>query len=258
MGLIPETRALLGVDVIGSGSNPGYHRARLGGALSGLLSGALDASRIPEGDVVHDEPTGDGAIYTFPSRYLGAVVDLSKRLDDLAAKHNRRNKPEIRLRIAVHVGPVGDQPEFCSAKKDLVRLLEADAFKKLVRTCIQQRADAYGNSLVNSGLIVSTAAFQAVFGGDYTDEVQESDFLEMMVSNKEFTGQAWVRVPGVDPDILNEFAGLAQAAQLDEQDSASWPAKQSSPRVTNHVGGNMTGSQQAGVVYGDMSSGWRR
>lgn len=248
MVLMPDSQALLGVDVIGSASSPGYHRDRQWGALSTMLGTALTSSGITPDMVRHYEPTGDGALYTLPRHRLGTVVDLTDRLDKLAAEHNRWNKPDIRLRVSIEIGPVGPEPGYFTPKIYLARMLGAAEFRALVNECIQRNTDPVGNSSINTGLILSNAAFREVFAGDYTDVVRQTEFARLPVTSKEFSDTAWIRVPGLDAHTLARFAAGTDA-------DAPRPAATHS--TINHVGGNMTDSVQAEVVKGGIHFGGR-
>jgi hypothetical protein len=252
MAVMPGTRALLAVDVIGSARNPGYHRDRLWGELTAMLRSGFDAAGLTPAEVVGYEPTGDGALYTLPDNRLGALVDLTQRLDELAANRNRWSKPDIRLRVAVEMGAVGDGPDYYSPKVDLNRLLGASAFKELVKRCVTENTDELGNCPINSSLIVSGPAFRSVFGGDYTTLVRETDFVRLAAVHKEFNEQAWVRVPGVDTRTLAKFADEITTSEPVEDVE---PMAGSSVRVTNTVTGTMTDSQQFGVVNGGVRIG---
>lgn len=239
---MPETRVLLGVDVIGSASNPGHHYNALWRSLDRILGTALAESGIPPEEVLDVEPGGDGALYTLPSHRLGAMLDLTARLDELAAAHNRSRKPEIRLRMAVELGAVGDETGYYAPKVRLSRLLNAAAFKTLMRRCLSDRPDGS----VNSGLIVSSPVFREAFGGAYTASVEEYEFAEIEASEKEFREKAWVRVPGLDARTLTEFATAAEPAPA--------PGEPAGGRVVNQVFGSMHGVQ-AGDVHGDINFG---
>jgi hypothetical protein len=252
MTTMPGTRALLAVDVIGSARNPGYHRDRLWGELTAMLRSGFDAVGLTPAEVVGCEPTGDGALYTLPDHRLGVLVDLAQRLDELAANRNRWSKPDIRLRVAVEIGAVGDGPAYYSPKIDLNRLLGAAAFKELVNRCVTENTDELGNCPINSSLIVSGPAFRSVFGGDYTTLVRETEFVRLAAVHKEFNEQAWVRVPGVDARTLARFAEEITSSEPaeDVEAAAGMPM-----RVTNTVNGSMTDSVQAGVVTGGVHIG---
>lgn len=252
--MLPEIRAVLGVDVIASANNPGYHRARLWGALSAMLTTALTNSDIAPDEVVHFEPSGDGALYTFPSRHLGTVLDMSERLDKLVADHNRYQKPDIRLRISVDLGAVGEEPGYHSTKISLTRLLSADEFKALIDKCIDENLDQYGTSLVNSGLVVSRSAFREVFGGDHTSRIRQADFIELPMSSKEFAEQAWLRVPGLDTHTLTAFAHQVKNSLAESVRDPHSESTETRPiHVNNQVHGNMSRSVQAGIINGDIS-----
>lgn len=244
---MPDTRALLGVDVIGSASNPGYHRDALWGELSQMLRTALTESGITPDEVKKYEPTGDGALYAFSAARLGTAVDLSDRLGELAADRNRWEKPDIRLRIAVEIGAVGDGTGYYSPTIWLTRLLGADAFKHLVNECISANTDRQGNSPISSALIVSQNAFRSVFGGDYT-KVRETDFAELTVANKEFSEPAYVRIPGVDARTIAELATRQPATASQETDETA----RGSVTVRNTSHGPMKDSFQIGVVHGGV------
>lgn len=255
MALMPDNRTLLGVDVIASASSPGYHRDRQWGALNAMLSTALATSGITPDMVVHHEPTGDGALYTLPVHHLGTAVDLTERLDKLAAEHNRWQKPDIRLRMSVDVGAVGDEPGYYTPKIHLTRMLGAAAFRTLVNTCIRSNTDSIGNSSVHTGLILSSAAFREVFGGDYTRLVRQADFTKLPVASKEFTETAWVRVPGCDARTLARFATTADPVEPANQDDPGRRGPSGHGSLVNYVHGNMTDSVQAGVIEGSVRLG---
>ncbi|RKT53202.1 hypothetical protein [Saccharothrix australiensis] len=227
---VPEHRALLGVDVVGSTRNEGYHLDTVRAAVDGMVRAALATAGVGRSDVVEWEPTGDGALLTLSSRRLGAVLDAAHHLDGSAAEHNRHRKPDIRLRLAVEVGPVGPRPGLYAAKIALCRLLDAPAFKELVARCAGAA----------TALIVSDGVLRAAFGGDYTRHVRRTDFAPLAVRDKEFSATAWVRVPGYDT-------------------RAPQPGPTGTPpaghgRVVNVVNGSFYGVQ-AGDVHGGIHLG---
>ncbi|WP_433269887.1 hypothetical protein ACQPZF_08250 [Actinosynnema sp. CS-041913] len=235
---VPEHRVLLGVDVVGSARNEGYHLNTVRGAVDGMVRDALAVAGIGRLDVVEWEPTGDGALLTLPSKRLGAVLDAAHHLDGLAVEHNRHRKPDIRLRLAVEIGPVGAQPGLYAPKIALCRLLEASAFKELVRRCAG----------MNTALIVSDGVWRAVFGGDYTRHVRRAEFSPLAVRDKEFAETAWVRVPGFALRSPQPSPAVAEPTVVEP--AAFEPAG----RVVNVVNGSVSGVQ-AGVVHGGVHMG---
>lgn len=255
MHLMPDSRALLGVDVIASASSPGYHRDRQWGALTAMLTSAFERGGITPDMVVHHEPTGDGALYTLPSDCLGAAVDLTDHLDTLAAEHNRWHKPDIRLRVSIDIGAVGAEPGYYTPKIHLTRMLGAEAFRTVVNNCIRDNTDQIGNSWVSTGLIMSAFAFREVFAGNYTSQVRQTDFVELPVANKQFNETAWVRVPGIDARTLAEYSSVTESTVPTRQSGASQHGPHESGSVVNYVEGKMIGSVQARDITGDIHLG---
>jgi hypothetical protein len=236
--LVPQHRALLGVDVIGSARNPGYHLNAVRTILDEVLDLALTRSGIASSEVLKRDSTGDGALLTLPSERLGGVLDAAHHLENALAERNKWHKPEVRLRIAVEVGPVGDESGFYAAKITLTRLLDAAAFKELVK----RRFGAQGDDGANTALIISDHAWRTAFSGDHTRAMRQSEFAPLSVRDKEYATTAWVRIPGLD----------ASAGGAPAHPPAFDPAEHG--RVVNQVHGTMHGVQ-AGVVNGNITLG---
>lgn len=243
MNLVPEHRALLGVDVVGSASNPGYHLSAIPEAVRELLSGALGNCGIDRDDVLDWESTGDGALLTLASGHLGALLDTAYLLDVAASARNRRHKPEVRLRIAVEVGPVGNALGFDEPKITLSRMLDSGKFKELFDRCRQEEPD----EAVNTALIVSEQALRTVFSGDHTRLMCRSEFGRLDVHNKEHEGTAWVRVPGFDARSLAAFTQPRQAEDIEQLNQG--------PQVSNVIQGSSYGGIQVGTLNGGLSQG---
>jgi hypothetical protein len=237
--LVPRHRALLGVDVVGSARNPGHHLNAIRKTVDEVLDESLRRAGIARSEVLEWEPTGDGALLTLPSEKLGALLDMAQHLDGALDHHNKWRKPEVRMRVAVEVGPVGAEPGFYPAKITHGRLLNAEAFKRLFRRC--QESDQG----THTGLIISDQVLRTAFGGDHTNLVRRGEFAPLPVRDKEYADTAWVRVPGFDARSIGELA---------QPDVRTTPGPQDQPRVSNHVNGNMYGVQ-TGTVNGGISFG---
>jgi hypothetical protein len=235
---VPQHRALLGIDVIGSAQLPGYLMNAVPATISKLVGDALTQSGITPDDVLSLEKPGDGALMVLPSSKLGDALDAAVLLDQLTTEHNRWHKPEVRLRVAVHVGPVGDDDGFYRARVTHARLLDAPEFKELLKRC---RAEG-SEDTANTALIVSSEALDTAFSGDHTRVARRSDFASLAVVHKEFRQEAWVRVPGFDARTLAGFTAPAPT-----------PASAPVTRVRNVVHGDMHGGIQAGTVNGGVN-----
>lgn len=240
---VPEHRALFGIDVIGSATTPGHQRGQMSGAISELLHKALWETDIHHPDILRWEHTGDGALLTLHSSFLGKLFDLAKRLDTATATHNRISRPDIKLRIAIDLGPVGDSPGYYGPRLSHARLLNAAAFKDLLRRCMAERTDGS----VNTGVIASSHAYTTAFGGDHTELAQQADFAPVTVQEKEFTGQAWISVPGFDARSITEFTSQPPAPQHTGDPPGG--------RVSNHISGNVGTAVQAGTINGGVTFG---
>ncbi|MCS7476400.1 hypothetical protein ACFFQW_04350 [Umezawaea endophytica] len=236
MELVPQHRALLGVDVVGSAANPGYHLAAVHRTVDDVLDRALASSDIEPSEVLDREMTGDGALLTLPSERLGVLLDLAHDMEDTLAERNRWQKPEVRLRIAVEVGPVGDEPGLYAAKVTLSRLLDSSAFKGIFVRCLEEQ----GADGANTALIISDHALRTAFSGNHTRTVRQREFTPLSVQDKEYASTAWIRIPGFD-------AGAATS-------SPPTPEHRERGRVVNLVNGTMKGIQ-AETVYGGITFG---
>ncbi|WP_243787967.1 hypothetical protein [Saccharopolyspora gloriosae] len=260
MTLVPENRTLFAVDVVGSASTRGYHVGEIVPAITSLVDTALHRSGLAGEDVLDRESTGDGAILTLPGSYLGAVLDAAEYLDRAAVERNKRSKPEIRLRMAVETGPVGVVPGYYPAKTALDRMLNATAFKDLFDRCREIGA----SDEVNTALIVSEHAKRTAFSGDHLQVLREGEFVRLPVRNKEYTAEAWVRVPGFDRRTTAELitAGEADAAGADAAPEPGSGAAAAEPASSNsHVHNEVHGSHndiiQADVIHGGVNTGRR-
>jgi hypothetical protein len=239
---VPEFHALLGIDVIDSARTAPHLLPQVPIVLETLLAAGMDAAGVSRQDAVDTQYVGDGWLYAFPSALLGRVVDLARALDPIVAEHNKWNRLELRLRLAVEVGPRPDMPGFQQANLARARLLNAPAFKALARRCIAERPDGS----MSTAVIVSDAVHQALAPGHHTRLARPADFAELLVTNKEFTSRAWVAVPGFEARALASFGVDGAPA------AAAAPAEARLALVTNTINGNMARSVMAHTVNGGV------
>ncbi|WP_337661771.1 hypothetical protein [Actinoalloteichus sp. AHMU CJ021] len=237
---------MLAVDVVDSAKNPGHHLNAVHNTLGHMVRESLAEVGLSPADILHLEPIGDETLVTLPSGTLGSLVDAAHRLDAACAHHNRWRKPEIRLRVAVAVGAVGDTPGYYAARIRLKRMLDSQDFRELFARCRQRDTEF----LVNSALIVSDEVMDTVFGGDHTNLVRKGEFVRFPIRNKEHRSTAWVRVPGIDPNALKA---------LTEPVDRSVPELRGAGRaVTNTVSGDNNGIQAGSITGGVTLNGGQR
>ncbi|MDA3645153.1 hypothetical protein LZ318_27130 [Saccharopolyspora indica] len=251
---MPEHSALLAVDVIGSGSSRPEHLGTIPDLVRDLTQAALHAVGIDGDRPEDDQFTGDGFLRAYPSRFLPALIDMISVLDALLAEHNRTTKPEIRLRVAVHLGPLPARRGFYRPNIDLSRLLEAAALKHVVDYC---REHITGDTFTTA-LILSDNAYRTVFQGDYTRVIGRNEFAPLLITNNEFDDRSWVRVAGVHP---TQISGIPPATApswdstplfSDSGMSIEGVDTAQSVNTSSHAGGR-SNEVQAGTVHGNVS-----
>ncbi|MFI0469721.1 hypothetical protein ACH347_37125 [Saccharopolyspora sp. 5N102] len=242
---MPEHSALLAVDMIGSGSSRPEHLIGIPELIRDLAQAALRAVGLSSDTAQDDQFTGDGFLRAYPSRFLPSLVDMVSVIDELLASRNRSAKPEIRLRVAMHTGPLPSDRGFYRPNIDVSRLLGAAAFKQVVHHCQQHiTADAF-----TTALILSDSAYKAVFEGDYTRVITRNEFAPLLITNNEFNENSWVRVTGVHPTQISSIARTDEPAHLPLQESGPTPANVPGERSISS-----SGTVQGNQVTGDGNS----
>ncbi len=199
--LMPEHRALLAVDMIESGGSRPEHLGQVPDLVREPVHAALRAVGLNRDSAQDEQFTGDGFLRAYPSEFLPALIDMVSVLDELLATRNRSTKPEVRLRIAVHLGPLPLERGFHRPNIDLNRLLGAEVFKRVIRHCREHIT----NDALTTALIVSNSAYKTVFGGDYTQVLRRGEFASLPIVHNEFNEDAWVRITGVHPTQLENI-----------------------------------------------------
>jgi hypothetical protein len=273
---MPELRAVLGIDVIASASNPNHLLSAIPHTVRRLLTAACARGGVDLDGVLDRQHVGDGELLAFPARTLPDLVDMAAALEILVAEHNLWHKPEVRLRIAIHLGPLPDGLGYYRTNIDRSRLLDGPTFKQVITGCLRARPDTFATAL-----ILSSQAFDTVFSGDYTSVVRRHEFGEITVLGKEHHATAWVRVSGVDAATVSGYASDVESANHGVTPQASPPTTEplTAPagrgfsnhgdvqghqvsgdhnsfgdavhNVSNHAGGDNTGVQ-AGIVHGGI------
>lgn len=253
MELVPDHRALLGLDVVRSANNEGYHLAAVSDAVTTMVDDALRSTGV-EPEVVKRDFTGDGELLTFPGRRLGSLFDMADRLNWLAEGYNRWCKPEIKLRIAVELGPIGGGRRLTTPMISLTRMLDAAVFKDLFQQCLYS-----GRSLTHAGLICSDHAWRVAFSGEHTRYVRQDEFISLQVKNKEYQATTWVRIPGFDADSMTRLLENSNSATLASSLAQVNPnASPGRPTPLVYIQGNSTGNMMAERVDAPVTIDNRR
>lgn len=241
LALMPEHSALVAVDVIGSGSSQPEHLSSIPELVGDLTQAALRAVGLNSDAAQDDQFTGDGFLRAYPSRFLPTLVDMVSVLDELLAAHNRSSKPQIGLRVAIHLGPLPAERGFYRPNIDVSRLLGAASFKEVVHYCREHiTTDAF-----TTALILSDSAYKTVFQGDYTRVIKRKEFAPLLITNNEFNEQSWTRVPGVHPTQISSIPLADELATVSPRESAPAPGNVPGERSISNSG-SVQGSQVTG------------
>ncbi|MET7989151.1 hypothetical protein [Streptomyces sp. NPDC005281] len=182
---------------------------------------------------------GDGAILLFPPEALARIIDpLLGRLSAALGRYDQQrlaSSPLVRLRVAVHAGPVtGPELRSGNALVDVSRLLDSQA----VRQALKSAADTGG---FLAGVLSETAYQRCVHGG-YTPQLAPLHFAQATarVSDKPgYQALCHLHVPGMPGTAITPYLS-------DEPDPGS-PAAGSSPEPG--PSGSASAAQGGGIQF---------
>lgn len=155
----------------------------------GILLTALESSGVPASEC-HREDRGDGALVVVsPAVPTASLIDpLAQHLAVALRLHNHRASAavRIRLRVALHVGPITPDAEGLGGQVIIrtARLLEAPALK----TALADRG-------ADLGFIVSPFVYDA-FVSHLHGVMDPRAFERVTVQVKETTTEAWMYLTG--------------------------------------------------------------
>lgn len=153
-----------------------------------LLRAAFEGSGIPR-EVCHWEDRGDGALIVVPPIVpTSSVIDpLVVRLSAGLGRHNRGASAaaRLRLRMAVHVGPVVRDAEGVSGQAIIhaARLLDAPAFKKQL-----------AETSAHLGFIASSFVYDIVIR--HNPYVDPGEYRRLQFKSKDAATTAWMNLLG--------------------------------------------------------------
>ena len=182
--------------------------------LSGILDEAAGSANLNRGAWVK-QPQGDGEFALVPPDQPEPrlIDDFIRELDATLELHNHGRVPEarLRLRVAMDFGVAYEAP-FGFAGEAVVnaaRLLTSDALHQ----ALANTDDA------NLAVALSVTVYQTVL--ERHTSISAGDFTRASVSEKEYSGQAWIRV------LTRHPSGTKPA---DEPKQSSTRQRRSTPR----------------------------
>lgn len=255
MNAEPEYRAMMAVDVQGSGTRGNMPQLEMREILSAALAEAFDRSGIDLASCRYDD-LGDGARVIIPSATPKYHL-IHPVTDELAACLRRANDradagEPMKLRAALHAGDVYLNHERGIAGTSLVvlaRLLDSAAIREALRA----------SSLTDPvAVIISQHFYEETVPHKYPG-IDALAFRKVRVHEKEYSADAWLYVPGGslplgedpspgDPDI----AVATRRANRRPWILVRRPAR--SGRVTQHIENSTIGGSSVVIGYQNEQS----
>ncbi|WP_240363261.1 hypothetical protein [Streptomyces sp. S1A1-7] len=254
---MPPEHALLVIDMKGYSQIPEAKMAQVRSDLDDILATVLAQSELEqprERDGAYKD-TGDGAIFVFPARDTGRLVDpLLGYLNAALCRYDRErlaSSPAIRLRASVHSGPLSLPDHRGDAINEACRLIDSQA----ARQAMAAAAD-HGAFLA---AVLSDIAYRRTVHAGRTPALDEHHFLRTTarVDGKPgFERPCRLLVPSVSPAAVSPYlvgAGNSTPPSLpgsvpqehaeaqeacERQDTVQQKAKASGRAQVIQVGGN--------------------
>jgi len=190
-----RTRAVIVVDIVGSSLASDDLLDPMKTEMETLLARALRTVGLSWEEAGHVRETGDGSMLAFPDHQAGRLAEVVFHLDHLLRSRNRYHRFPMRARVAVHLGPMADHQRYHRTYITLTRLLNSAGFGDVVRHWC--RADPTGERF-GAALVMSEAIWRAVVEPFTVGLVPPARCASIEVDSGDFTGAAWVHVPGLD------------------------------------------------------------
>ncbi len=198
---LPPSRAIFAVDTEKFTRNPSARQPELSDAIPELLGSAFARCRLAEVWESRRFPqgTGDGYVFGVPEQHAPFLLDpLLDQLQEVLEEHDQRLRSQdrnlrLRLRVAIHIGPVPDSGE----RREGIGTPVNDAFRLLNSDSIRQELGRSNPDLTLLAAIVSQRVFEDVVRAGFTPGLPPDRFRPVIaeVAAKEFVQPAWIYVP---------------------------------------------------------------
>ena len=201
---LPDYRALLAVDAQGFTAMPAIQHAAVSQLIPALVDESLTAAGLDDLKDTKAFPanTGDGVVFGFPpARLPFAVWPFLDVLNGVLGAYNVQCAgPRIRLRVALHVGPLPDTGDpgdgNGTPRTDTHRLLDSRPAKEFLA-----RACAETTHLV---AILSHRVYEDVVLAGYSGlHPRRCVEVTAAVTGKNFAQRAWLYIPSPSAELLD-------------------------------------------------------
>ncbi|MFF3606742.1 hypothetical protein [Streptomyces sp. NPDC002463] len=211
---VPPEQALLAVDMQGYSKIPEAGMAPVRSDLDDVLTTVLAQSGFEDPRAVPGayKDTGDGAIFVLPAKDTARLIDpLLGHLHAALVRYDQgrlADAPSIRLRAAVHIGPLTLPDHRGDSINEVCRLLDSDAVRQALAAAGEQK-----NGFLAA--VLSEPAYRRTVRAGRTTELAEEHFLPAVArveGKPHFEEGCRLYVPGLTPYLL----GLAMSAKAAE------------------------------------------
>ncbi|MGW1267438.1 hypothetical protein [Streptomyces sp. NPDC002491] len=240
---MPPSRALLAVDVEKYTANQGPTLPAIRATVRTALSYALRTRELDwDHDVADAEDTGDGFLIVLTDERTHLLIDAVEALNHQLRRIKLSGGPALRMRVAVHAGPVHEDGA-ATAKSRLCRLLEADILRQ-----------ALAATRSHVALAVSDSVFQTAVMDGYTDLDAES-FRQVHDSVKGMPLKGWIYTPANDlPSTFGSGPdGSAATVPPAPAPDLAAPAQPEPLAPVFHIGSQSGNQVMGGTVHGGMN-----
>ncbi|MFK0195213.1 hypothetical protein [Kitasatospora sp. NPDC090308] len=204
---VPPEQAVMVVDMKGYSKLPEVQMASVRSDLDSILETVFVQSGLPAPQPLDAgyKDAGDGVILLLPPQHVARLVD--PLLGNLSAALQRYEgirmaaAPAIRLRTAVHVGPLSVPDHRGAAINDACRLVNSDAAYQAVEA-------ATDNGLFLAAVLSEPVYQRSVQAGRTRPEVTERQFIAStarVAEKPEFEMSCRLLVPGLPAALLREY-----------------------------------------------------
>jgi hypothetical protein len=209
-----ERRLLLSVDAKGYGSGTDRRHGIVQETLLKVLDDAAERAGLVRA-AWQRQPAGDGELAVLPrgEREPRVADDFVRHLVTALRRNNRDGTPEqrLRLRLALHFGPT---------------MPAANGFKGSGPVVVSRLCGCgpLRAALVASGADLAVVLSKQVFGDTIVQEhtsLDQADFRQVRVRDKEYDDDAWILVPGHDVHALELPTDDGWALHTDGQGSVA-------------------------------------
>jgi len=262
MADMPPSRALLAVDVEKFSGHPGVALTAVRETVRDVVWSALRRVGVDrEADVERCDDTGDGLIIALRDERTHVLVDAAHYLNrELRTRKRTFDGPPLRMRVAVHCGPIDRDEGSGTAKIELCRMLDAEE----LRTALAGTASYVA-------LAVSDQVFRTAVCDGYAETVDKDVFHRVDIAVKSARLVTWMHVPNNDwpavgtaaripasPGLGSGPASVGPGPHQSEQPSppaAPQPVAQSTSQPAARAESPLRGGIHIGSVTGNAVTG---